>query len=209
VHSLPQVILLRHGQTDHNKDGIMQGLLDVPLNRQGEQQADLVAKWLGNRYQFDQIYSSNLQRAKQTAVAIADRQDCPLSPEPALREIDVGKWQGLTYRAAQEQDPELWQQLLQDPMHVKRPGGESFVDVYQRVTAWWQRTVEPLTDEVCCIVTHGVPVRAILAYALDVDPADFGLRLSLANTGVSTLEYDQKLGRWRVQTINSTCHLGE
>lgn len=206
---MPQVVLVRHGLTDHNIAGIMQGLLDVPLNEEGERQAQLVAKWLSHRYHFDHVYSSSLERAEQTAAAIAGQQHCPVLSEPALRELDVGRWQGMTYHAAQEADPDLWQRLLRDPMHVRRPGGESIADVYRRVTDWLRRTVEPQHDSLCCVVSHAVPVRAILAYALDVHPAEFGLRMSLDNTGVSTLVYDETQERWRVNTINVTCHLGQ
>ena len=204
-----QVVIVRHGQTDHNQQGIMQGLLDVPLNELGTRQAQAVAHWLGCRYRFDHIYTSNLQRADRTAQFIAEQQSCPVVAERALREINVGVWQGLTYPEAQQADPKLWQRLLDDPMNTPRPNGESYADVYQRVTDWWRQTIEPLTDEVCCVVTHGIPIRAILAYALAVDPAESGLRLSLDNTGVSTLDYDRKHSRWLVHTINATCHLGQ
>lgn len=204
---LPQVILVRHGQTDHNLAGIMQGLLDVPLNPTGERQAALVAGWLSCRHRFDRIYASPLQRAYQTAAAIADRQTCPLVSRSELRELDVGAWQGLSYEAARAADPELWSALQQDPLRVRRPGGESIADAYQRVIGWWRQEIEPLAVTSCCIVTHAVPVRAILAHALDVDMIDFGLRMVLDNTSVSVLEYDQPHRRWRVRTINQTCHL--
>lgn len=206
---MPQVVLLRHGQTDHNRKLIMQGLLDVPLNKVGAHQAEAVADWLHETCRFDRIYCSSLQRARQTAEPIARRQDCQLQIVPALREMNVGAWQGLTYRQAEARDPEIWQELMRDPLHTCRPGGESFADVYRRVIDWWQQVIEPLDEHTkCCVVTHGVPVRSILAYALAIDPVDFSLRMSLKNTGVSALEYDRQHQRWLAHSINATCHLG-
>ncbi len=203
---MPRVFLLRHGQTDHNANGIMQGTLDVPLNDLGRQQARYAAAWL-QQEQVHGVYCSNLQRARLTAQPIADLHGCPLQIEPALGEMDVGAWQGLTYRQAEQQYPEQWQALMNEPMHTPRPGGESFADVYRRVIDWWQRVIEPARDGCYCVVTHGVPVRSILAYALDIDPVDFGLRISLKNTGISTLEFDRAKGHWLTHSINATCHL--
>lgn len=207
---MPQVVLLRHGQTDHNRRGIMQGLLDVPLNSAGQNQATAAASWLQQTCRLDLVYSSNLLRAKQTAEPIATAQGCPLQIVQALQEMHVGEWQGLTYQEAELRDPDIWQDLLRDPFRTSRPGGESFADVHRRVTDWWRQAIEPLDEEtVCGIVTHGVPVRSILAYALGIDPVDFSLRISLKNTGVSTLEFDRKHQRWLVHSINATCHLGK
>jgi len=207
---LPQVILLRHGQTDHNQQGIMQGLLDVPLNSTGRSQAKAVAEWLQSTCRIDHVFCSHLERAKQTAEPIAAAQNCQVQPVRALQEMNVGEWQGLTYQQAERRDPDIWQDLLRDPFRTARPGGESFADVHQRVTAWWREVIEPMADEtVCAVITHGVPVRSILAYSLDIDPVDFSLRISLKNTGVSTLEYDRKHRRWLVHSINATCHLGK
>ncbi|MGI6358200.1 MAG: histidine phosphatase family protein [Bacillota bacterium] len=203
---MPRVILLRHGETDHNRKGIMQGKLDVPLNHHGLRQAQLVATWLQDE-QIDGVYCSNLQRAMQTAQPIADLQGCPLHTEPCIGEMDVGQWQGLTYQQAEQQYPDLWQALMKEPMYTRRPSGESFADVYERVIAWWQRVIEPMEEGCYCVVTHGVPVRSILAYTLDIDPVDFGLRISLKNTGISMLEYDRAHRRWLAHCINATCHL--
>lgn len=188
----------------------MQGLLDVPLNSTGRSQASAAADWLQSTCKLDLVFCSSLRRAKQTAEPIAVAQNCQLQTVPELREMDVGEWQGLTYQKAERRDPDIWQDLLRDPFRTARPGGESFADVHRRVTDWWRQNIEPMDDEtVCAVVTHGVPVRSILAYSLDIDPVDFSLRISLKNTGISTLEYDRKHQRWLVHSINATCHLGK
>ncbi len=204
---LTKVLIVRHGQTDHNKKGIMQGQLDVALNETGEAQAKACARWIKQRYSLDAIYTSQLARAYTTAQAIAALQNCEVVREPELQEIDVGEWQGLTYPEARERDPEVWQKLAEEPVHTKRPGGESFWDLYQRTTRCVAQLVQHHPDQTICLVTHGGSLRALLAYVLDVPPAPFGFRLTLDNTGVSICEYVQKHKRWQVHTINTTCHL--
>ncbi|NLY53497.1 MAG: histidine phosphatase family protein [Firmicutes bacterium] len=204
---MARVLLVRHGQTQHNKDGIMQGLLDVPLNDLGRKQARAVARYIEQKYSLDAVYSSQLQRAYATGQAIATAQGCPLYTHTALQELDVGEWSGLTYAASQAAHPEIWKQLEADPYNTQRPGGESFAQLYDRATTWFRDTIEPQAGKTLCIVTHGATMRALLAYALAVDPAAFGIRMSVHNTGISTLEYSRNQKRWRVLSINCTSHL--
>ena len=185
----------------------MQGLLDVPLNETGQQQAQAVARALQDRYSFTAIYSSHLQRAQKTAQAIAARQNCPLYLHHQLQELDVGDWSGMTRQEIQTQYPHIWDQLQADPYHTERPGGESFAQLYTRVTDWFQKHIAQQPPSTYCIISHAAAIRALLAHVLDIPPIDSNLHVTLDNTGISVIEYQANWQNWQVLAINCTCHL--
>lgn len=203
------VLIVRHGETDHNKHAIMQGHLDVALNEKGREQARKLSEWMAPRFQIDHIYSSPLARARTTADFVAAGQSCSLTTEDDLQEINIGLWQGLTSEQAQGQNPDIYNQLKLDPLNTRRPGGESYWDLSQRTTKCLLKLVAQHPQGVICLVTHGGCVRTLLAHALSVPPIAFSFVSGLVvdNTGLSILEYQQATQRWQTHTINSTAHL--
>lgn len=205
------VLIVRHGETDHNQNGIYQGRLDVVLNDQGLEQAAKLGQWLSGRYHINQLYSSPLQRAYTTAEAIAAGQvakDIVMDDE--LQEIDVGEWEGMSAPQAQEASPDVWDRLQSDALYTRRPEGESYWDLYKRVASCLERIVAQHGDEeTICLTTHGGCIRVILAHAMGVPPTTFSFLsgLQVDNTGLSVLRYQRQSGLWQVKTINSLCHL--
>src|SRR3954470_25067795 len=103
--TLPRrVVLLRHGRTAHNATGRIQGQLDVPLDSVGLAQAAAVAEALAEASPYA-VVSSDLSRARETALAVSERAGAPLSLDERLREISLGAWQGLTSDEAAAQFP--------------------------------------------------------------------------------------------------------
>ena len=203
------VLIIRHGETDHNRHGIMQGRLDVALNETGREQARKLSQWLAPRFKLDHIYSSPLARARTTADFVAEGQSCPLTTVDDLQEINVGLWQGLTSEQAQEKNPDIYNQLKSDPLNTRRPGGESYQDLSQRTTGCLSSIMSKHPQGTICLVTHGGCVRTLLAHALSVAPIAFSFvsGLVVGNTGLSILEYQHEKQRWETHTINSTAHL--
>jgi broad specificity phosphatase PhoE len=203
------VLLVRHGETDHNKNNIMQGHLDVPLNETGRAQAKHLARYFAARYPIEHIYSSPLTRAYSTAEIIAAKQQCPITAVAELRELDVGLWQGLTLEQGRVTHPTIWENLHADTLYTRRPSGESYWDLYQRTTTWLEDKVAQLETGTICLVTHGGCVRTLLAYALSAPPElfSFASALTVDNTGLTVLHYKPTPRRWQVRTVNATCHL--
>jgi len=203
------VLIIRHGETDHNKHGIMQGHLDVALNKKGREQARKLSQWLAPRFRLDHIYSSPLARAHTTADSVAEGQSCPLTTLDDLQEINIGLWQGLTSEQAQEKSPDIFNQLKLDPLNTRRPGGESYWDLSQRTTQCLSSIVAKHPQGTICLVTHGGCVRTLLAHALSLPPITFSFVSGLVvdNTGLSILKYQWVTQRWQTHTINSTAHL--
>ncbi len=123
--TVARFLLVRHGQSEWNAAGRMQGHADSPLTPEGRRQAHAAARKLKG---FHFVASSDLSRAADTAAIIAAELSLPLiAPQPALREIDVGPWQGLTRRDIDKRFPGYLEN------HMRPPGYESDESVFERV----------------------------------------------------------------------------
>lgn len=129
-----RIIAIRHGETAWNVDTRIQGHLDIPLNDTGLWQARQLARALADE-PVAAIYTSDLQRARATAQAVADTTGAPLTPEPDLRERSFGHFQGRTFAQIEAELPEdalRWRK--RDP-HYAPEGGESLTALRERINA--------------------------------------------------------------------------
>ena len=131
--SRTRLYLIRHGETDFNREGRYQGRLDVELSTLGKEQAQALAHRL-EKTPFTAIYASNLKRAQATAQIIAAHHELPVQVEPDLRERDFGSWEGFTFAEIEERFPEEAKQWLEDPLRTRIPGAEDFAHLQMRVT---------------------------------------------------------------------------
>ena len=127
-----RIILVRHGQTEWNKDAHFRGRIDIKLNPTGITQAQSVADQLAS-LQISAVYASPLKRAIETAAPIAAAQKLEVIPFAGLLDIDYGQWGGRQFGEVAEQWPGLYRQWDTTPHLVRIPGGESLDDVLQRV----------------------------------------------------------------------------
>lgn len=195
--------LVRHGQTSANLSGILQGHMNVPLSGHGRKQADLVGQAL-SKTKIDAVYSSDLDRAKQTAMAIAKHHNCKLILDRRLREVHCGAMQGKTMKHCRQIYPEFFQAIKADPLNVPRPkGGESDNDLFQRVIRALEDIEHNCPNSDVAIVTHGGVVRCLLSYAQKgcLDP---GLP-TVANTSINIISKND--GKWQVKKVNDVAHL--
>jgi broad specificity phosphatase PhoE len=147
--------LVRHGRTDWNDAGRYQGQVDTPLNKEGRQQAQEIARELGT-VPFVAIYCSDLRRTRQTAQALAECTGRRLRFDRRLREIDLGEWEGLTVAQIQAGYPELFALWQTAPSRVGPPGGESLRRVQERVAAALDDITAAHGDGPVAVFTHGV-----------------------------------------------------
>lgn len=168
------LLLCRHGRTDWNDQGRYQGQTDVPLNAVGRQQARLLAELL-RREPISAIYASDLSRAAETAAEIARHHDLPVHLDARLREINQGRWEGLTVAQIMARDAELHRRWERAPLHVRLPEGESIQDVRERVLSWLRDAVGRHGGGLICVVTHKV-VLTVLRCELTGEPLDEALR---------------------------------
>ena len=199
-----RLFIVRHGQTDHNRDSIALGRDDVPLNELGARQAEALAQRLSAET-IAAVYASPLKRAARTADAIAARHGIPVTIEDGLIEMEVGELDGLTYPDIRERFPGVIERWLGEtgPEHPF-PGGESLVQVADRAGTVVQRIAAAHPQETVVVVTHNFVILCILTRALGLDLARFR-RLKHEVAAISVVEFAGN--RMTVLSMNDTCHL--
>jgi broad specificity phosphatase PhoE len=153
--------LIRHGQTDWNREGRYQGQSDVPLNETGRQQARRLAQML-DPGTITAIYSSDLERASETAAILAAALKLPFSTDTRLREINQGEWEGQLVGTIQDRFADLWKRRSLDPAGVRPPGGETVGEVSARVLAALDEIARRHPAGSVLIVSHGLALATVL-----------------------------------------------
>lgn len=201
---MTRLFLVRHGQTDANRDGLALGRADVPLNEFGVSQARCLARALADE-PFAAIYTSPLQRTRQTAREIVADRRIDVGVDMELIEMEVGEMDGLTFGEVRKRYPDflrIWTSP-DGPTH-RMPGGERLVDVHARAAEFLDRSMRLHPDESACAVTHNFVILTMLVHVLGVDLASFR-RLRHSVAAISVLEVEG--GRWRIVRMNDTRHL--
>ncbi|TPW14581.1 MAG: alpha-ribazole phosphatase [bacterium] len=197
------VILVRHGVTEWNRLGLVQGWTDIPLSDDGHRQAGRLAAFLATRA-VGRVITSDLSRAHETADRVAEPHGLIASRHPELREYHCGQWEGRPYLDIRSEDRERFQNWFDDP-EVSIPGGESM--------AVAQRRAAPLLEEILAgmsapgalvVVAHGGINRLLAAHLLGI-PLASARRLRLDNASISI--FDQFHGGWALRLWNGTAHL--
>ncbi|MGA9870194.1 MAG: bifunctional RNase H/acid phosphatase [Rhodococcus sp. (in: high G+C Gram-positive bacteria)] len=199
-----RLLLLRHGQTPLSVDRRYSGRGNPSLTELGRRQATAAAAHLAERTDIAAIVSSPLDRAQQTAGALAQRVGLEVSTLDELTETDFGAWEGLTFKEASTQFPDVHQRWLGDTS-VSAPGGESFDVVFERVKAARDALVATHAGSTVVVVTHVTPIKMLLQLALDVGPSIlFRLHLDLASLSSAEFYPD---GGASVRLVNNTSYL--
>ncbi len=178
------IFLVRHGATQWNIHKRAQGQADVPLTDKGRLQALDAAKQLAT-FAIDAVYSSDLERAFDTAQAIAHVQGVEVVKDPRLREIDQGEWTGLPVAEIERRWPELWGTARH---YNARPGGESPQQVRARGLAAVRDAVADHPDGNLVVVSHGGTIRWICAEACGYDDRKSALLRGLGNGGIVSIK---------------------
>lgn len=174
------LFIIRHGETDWNIDGRYQGQADPPLNARGIQQANVLAEQL-DRMSLELLYTSPLERAKQTAVILSQEFSIEILEEPRLMEIHQGDWQTRLRSEIESLYPDLFREWETNPWHVTPPGGEHLKEVQSRVYAALDDINRLHQDAKIGIVTHRIPIALIKMRYQFLDP-DIVRTIHLPNT---------------------------
>jgi alpha-ribazole phosphatase/probable phosphoglycerate mutase len=156
-----RIYLVRHGQVEGHEQKRYNGQGDIPLTAEGQAQFGLLQLRLKKK-KLSAGYSSDLSRCLDGArLLLAPHEQEPIA-RPDLRELNIGKWQGKTWRDLQEEYPEEWQARLDDIVHYQVPGGESLLDMAERVRQAMGEIVAAHPGEEVLVVGHGGVNRVIL-----------------------------------------------
>jgi probable phosphoglycerate mutase len=211
-HKGPRFLLIRHGETQWNRESRFQGIRDIPLNDTGREQAQKAADFLKD-VAIDFAVSSPMLRPKETAeIVLQYHPDLSLDLHEQLMEICHGLWEGKLETEIENEFPGLLHQWKQVPETVQMPEGENLQQVWDRAIACWRELVkryanssEPRTG---IVVAHDAINKVILCDLLGLKPANFW-KIKQGNGGVSVIDYtDGAEGMPVLQAINLTAHLG-
>jgi broad specificity phosphatase PhoE len=201
--TMTRVLLIRHGETDWNASGRWQGRAPVPLNAVGLGQAERLGRYLAsNGFRIDAVYSSDLKRAMQTAVAVTTPLKLDIHPEPRLREIDLGDWQGLTRDEAAAWDAERYAIYHADRQATPIPNGESWDQVKVRVRGVFDDLAARHRGQTIALISHGGTIGRLLESLYGhID------RPSLSNTSITILEQAAPDAAWNLARVSWSPHL--
>ncbi|MEO0852801.1 MAG: histidine phosphatase family protein, partial [Cyanobacteria bacterium J06648_11] len=214
-----RLLLVRHGETEWNRQQRFQGQRDIPLNDNGQRQASQAAAFLKD-IPLDLAFSSPLKRPWETAMAILNGHSTGNNGQASLRldaiadlqEISHGEWEGLYEHEIEANYPGQLAAWQSDPASVQMPEGENLGQVWERSRLAWQdivRTTEshaPNADAL--VVAHDAVNKAIVSQLFDLDPTAFWY-FKQGNGAVTVIDYPFGLAEYPIlRSLNITSHIG-
>lgn len=191
--------LVRHGETALNKEKRFRGRADAPLNEQGKLEAAGAGRLLSTRANLARIYSSPVERAVQTATAIAINTGARMETDDDFIDIDYGEWQGLTVEEVGEKYPAGIEAWRNDPGSFTFPGGDSIASVAGRIGPAFDRLLRSAGDGEIALVTHLAIIRLSFCILMDLE-IDWFWKVNLDNGSTSTFSWTPERGyvleRW-------------
>ena len=180
-----KIYLVRHGETDWNQAGLLQGQTDIALNAQGLEQAREAAERL-KEVPFEIAFCSPLIRAKRTAETIIGDRKITLTTDERLRELNFGPWEGVDIRTIKDAAS---QPFTNPGSYIPPEGAESFAQLYKRSGEFVDQVLLPLegTYETVLVIAHGGVNRSILNPVLNIPVDDFW-RMHMGNCATAILE---------------------
>lgn len=207
-----RLILVRHGETQWNRESRFQGIRDIPLNENGKQQAQKAADFLKN-ITIDFGVSSPMSRPRETAQIILQyHSGIDLDLRPFLAEICHGLWEGKLESEIEAAFPGMLKQWKEAPETVQMPEGETLQQVWNRAVVCWQEIVKDYSSisqsKTGLVVAHDAINKVILCYLLGLTPNNFW-NIKQGNGAISVIDYPQGAeGQPVLQAINLTSHFG-
>jgi broad specificity phosphatase PhoE len=196
-----QIVLLRHGATDWNLQGRCQGSSDRRLTEVGLRQAEQIAIQLGNET-IHAIYSSSLERARQTAALVSRPHNLPVMIEDDVRELDHGELEGLTFNEIKAKFSEFLTVWRTAPAELQIPGGERLADVAERAWRALSRIAQRhQTDQTVVVVSHNFPILGVVCRVTGTDLNNYR-SFHLDPCGVTRITQHRN-GLWEVTHVNS------
>lgn len=199
------LIFVRHGFSVSNDQKYFTGNLDIPLTELGRAQADKCAEYLKD-YAVDFLYSSDLSRAMDTAKPISEAVHLPICPDPALREINAGDWEGVKFTDLDIRYPESYRLWRTDIGNAVCDGGESVQAFSRRILKGVSAIAERHAGKTVLIATHATPIRVISTVASGLPVHRMAEIPWVSNASISIFEYAS--GSFRTIRKDITEHLG-
>lgn len=200
---MTRFLLLRHGETEWNRELVFRGRKDIPLSEHGREQARRLAEALREE-PIDALYCSPLARAQETAEALNAGRELTLQLREELLDMDFGEWEGLAVSEVEARYPEEFARWRDHPAEALPPGGEGLRDIRARAAALLGELCARHQEATVAIVTHRVVCKLLVCEVL-----------GLANSAFWRIQQDvcalnifsAAAGKFVLLRMNDTCHL--
>ena len=202
---MTEIYLIRHAQSEGNLYRMMQGQWDGEVTELGRRQIAALAERFRDVH-IDAVYSSDLSRTRMTAGAILKYHDLPLHTSRALRELDLGPWEGKFFGDLKKSEPEALRTFVLDMGSWRIDGAETCRDATERIYPCFLEIARENDGRTVAVVSHGAVMRCLLSRCLGVGLGDTDALPISTNTGVTHLFYDK--GVFTADYLGDASHLG-
>ena len=200
-----KIYLLRHGQSEWNLLGKVQGQSDIELNEKGIEQAHKAAQVFLDK-EIDAIYSSDLKRAYQTAEVIGDKLSLEVNTLCGIREMNFGTWEGLPIETIERDHLDHYKTWRTAPHEITFVDGENLAKVQERALAAVNKIISETSHKNILLVSHGTAIKSLILGLLDIDISKYN-KMAMGNTGISIIEIREFSPV--LTLLNDTNHLKE
>lgn len=195
-----EIFLCRHGETEHNNKGIVQGQMDSKINGKGKEQAKKLRDRLAEN-DISKVYSSSMTRALETAEIVAEPHDVEIEEVDELKEVARAEFEGERFEDLIE---EITNAETEDYLW-KPKGGESLEELKDRSLKFLNSIKEQHREERIIVISHGGTISSALMGILD-HSARNSYRIKQGNCSINKLTWTAKRG-WSINSVNDTSHL--
>jgi probable phosphoglycerate mutase len=203
---MTKVYIIRHAEAEGNLYRRIHGHYDSLITDKGRRQIEALQQRFDTE-PVDAVYSSDLNRAIQTAAAIYKPKNLPLIISRLLREIAMGSWEDLCWGEVEKKYPEQLYYYNTSPDKWEIEGGESFYDLRKRIVSAIFEIAKINEEKTVAVVTHGGAIRALLSYILNVPPSEISRVRYCDNTAVTLITIDN--GVMSIEYMNDDSHLSD
>ena len=202
------LLLIRHGESEANREAYFAGQMDPELMEKGIEQAMMSAEFVKENYTVSAIYSSDLQRAYRTAECFSDVLGLDIIKEEGLREINGGNFQGKKYSELQKLYPEEYGNLwFNDTGNVRCPNGESMKELGERAISSLERIAKENKGKTVLVSTHAAVIRVAQCIVERGSVEELVKTPWVSNASVTEITYDD--GKWELIRASIDEHLNE
>lgn len=200
---MTEIHIFRHGETEWNIAGRMQGFKDSPLTELGKSQA-IEARSKIAHLDFAGAYSSTSSRASETAQILINGKNIPIYQADELKEINMGRWEGMKYHDVKEQFATQHDHFWNQPSRFQMEGAESFFDLRARATAYINKIAQQQQGKRVLVVSHAAWIKTLLT-SLQSRPLDELWQGPYATNLAHSIVIDNGAGLIVKQFCNQEC----
>ncbi len=204
-----RIFLIRHGETNWNKEGRFQGQIDIPLNENGRNQARKTFEYLKN-ISFNRAFSSSMHRPYETAqIILQNKKDLKIEKIDSLVEISHGLWEGKLESEIREKWPTLLKNWHDKPEEVLMPDGESIKDVSERsIEAFHKICLSQKDNDLSIVVAHDAVNKTLICNILGINYSNIWM-IKQGNGGITVIDlFNDPSKPPVISALNITTHLG-